>query len=219
MIEGKNNEAIQEANAIYPEYVAKLGEDHELAMQLLTTRAQCEGTLGLWEEAIRDDMAIYRLSLKKQGPQSFFAIATLTDGALAQCRGGHLSEGEANARQAYEASVKAFGPRAGLTGGTAYTLASCSIDRGKLAEASALLRNIDTKAVAQLTGFPDWSANVDLSLAEIAYRQGDYAGAGRYLHSAAPAFSKLGAEAYQRRAVETLSAALEKPAASDRAAK
>lgn len=124
MIGGKNREAIDEANRIYPEYVARLGEDHELTMQLLTTRAQCEGSLGLWEDAIRDDMAIYNLAIKKQGPTSFFAIATLSDAALAQCRAGHFREGEPNARKAFDSSVKAFGPRAGLTGGAAYTLAS-----------------------------------------------------------------------------------------------
>lgn len=218
MIGGKNREAIQEANTIYPEYVARLGEDHELTMQLLTTRAQCEGSLGLWEDAIRDDLAIYNLAIRKQGPASFFAIATLSDAALAQCRAGHSREGEANARKAYEASVKAFGPRAGLTGGAAYTLASCSIDLGKLAEASRLLREIDAKAVAQLAGFPDWFANVDLAQAEIAYRQGDYATARKYLQSATPVFSKTDAEPYQKHALETLTAALDKPVEPVRAA-
>jgi eukaryotic-like serine/threonine-protein kinase len=45
-------------------------------MQLLTTRAQSEGSLGMWNDAIRDDMAIYTLAVKKQGPLSFFAVAT-----------------------------------------------------------------------------------------------------------------------------------------------
>ena len=53
MIQHKNREAIQETRAIYPEYVARLGVGHELTMQLLTTQAQCEGTLGLWDDAIR----------------------------------------------------------------------------------------------------------------------------------------------------------------------
>jgi DNA-binding winged helix-turn-helix (wHTH) protein len=208
MIEGKNREAIDEANRIYPEYVARLGENHELTMQLLTTRAQCEGSLGLWEDAIRDDMAIYQLALRKQGPASFFAIATLSDAALAQCRAGHYREGEPNARKAFDSSVKAFGARAGLTGGTAYTLASCSIGLGKLAEAARLLQEIDTKAVAQLAGFPDWFANVSLAQAEIAYRQRDFAGARQYLRTAAPVFSKADAEPYQKHALETLDAAL-----------
>jgi hypothetical protein len=43
MIQNKNREAIDEVNAIYPQYLARLGADHELTMQLLTTRAQCEG--------------------------------------------------------------------------------------------------------------------------------------------------------------------------------
>jgi ATP/maltotriose-dependent transcriptional regulator MalT len=218
MIEGKNREAIEEADRIYPEYVARLGDNHELTMQLLTTRAQCEGTLGLWDGAIRDDLAIYNLAIRKQGPASFFAIATLSDAALAQCRAGRSQEGESNARKAYDVSVKGFGMRAALTGGAAYTLASCYIARGKLPEASALLQTIDTKTVAQLTGFPDWFANVALAQAEISYRQGDYAVARKYLQSARPVFSKVDAEPYQKHALETLTVALEKPVAATRVA-
>ena len=91
MIQNKHAEAIKEATAIYPEFVSRLGADHELTMQLLTTRAQSEGSLGLWDDAIRDDLAIHDLAVRKQGPLSFFAIATLTDASLAQCRVGALS--------------------------------------------------------------------------------------------------------------------------------
>jgi hypothetical protein len=204
MIQGRHQEAIREASSIYPAYVARLGEDHELSMQLLTTRAQSEGSLGLWEDAIRDDLAIYQLALKKQGPMSFFAIATLADAALAQCRAGRYTEGERNARKAYDASAQAFGARAGLTGGAAYTLASCSIGLDKLQEASKLLEEIDTNAVAQLAGIPDWSANVALAQGEIALRQRDYAAAEKYAQSAAPAFAKTDAEPYQKHALEML---------------
>jgi ATP/maltotriose-dependent transcriptional regulator MalT len=208
MIEGKNREAIDEANRIYPEYVARLGETHELTMQLLTTRAQCEGSIGMWAEAVRDDMSIYRLATAKQGPTSFFAVATLSDGALAQCRWGHYQEGEPNARKAYETSVKAFGSRAGLTGGAAYTLASCSLGLGKLDQAARLLEEIDTKAVAQLAGFPEWSANVALAQAEIAHRRGDDGTARKYLETVTPVFSKPDAEPYQKRSLEALTAAV-----------
>jgi DNA-binding winged helix-turn-helix (wHTH) protein/serine/threonine protein kinase len=49
MIQNKNVEAVKEANAIYPAFVAALGPDHELTMQLLTTRAQSEGSLEMWK--------------------------------------------------------------------------------------------------------------------------------------------------------------------------
>ena len=107
-------------------------------------------------------------------------------------------------------SVKAFGARAGLTGGAADTLANCLIGVGKLDEASGLLQNIDAKAVAQLTGVPDWSAHLELSQAEIAYKRGDYESARKHLLKAAPAFSRAGAEPYQKRTFETLSANLGK---------
>lgn len=210
MIQGKHEEVVKEANLIYPGLVASLSADHELSMQLLATRAQSEGSLGLWDDATRDDMMLYRLAMAKQGPSSFFAISSLSDASLAQCRGGHLADGEANARKSYEESKKAFGEKAGLTGGTAYTLASCLIDQNKLDEASKLLGAIDAKVVAQLAGMSDWGANVDLAEADIAYRRGDYAAARKHVLSATPTFTRPDAEPYQRHALETLTAALDK---------
>ncbi|HZR55759.1 MAG TPA: tetratricopeptide repeat protein [Terriglobales bacterium] len=204
MIQNKNAEAIEEANQIYPAFVAKLGRDHEITMQVLATRAQCEGTLGRWEDAIRDGLEVHQLAVQKQGPLSFFAIGSLSDASLAQCRGGHLIEGEANARSAYEASRKAFGERAGLTGGTADTLADCLIERNKLDEAAKLLDNIDIKSVAQLTGIPDWSANIDLARAEIASRRGDYTTAQKNIQPAIPVFSRADAEPYQKHKLDNL---------------
>ncbi len=67
MIERKFHESVQEADAIYPAFLAKFGADHQLTMQLLTTRAQSEGSLGLYEDSVRDDLAIYGVSVKKQG--------------------------------------------------------------------------------------------------------------------------------------------------------
>jgi serine/threonine protein kinase/DNA-binding winged helix-turn-helix (wHTH) protein len=211
MIQNKHAEAIKEATAIYPEFVSRLGANHELTMQLLTTRAQSEGSLGLWDDAIRDDLAIHDLAVHKQGPLSFFAIATLTDASLAQCRAGRYREGESNARQAYAASVKAFGPGAGLTGGAAYPLASCLILLGKLDEASALLQQINVPALAQLTGDPDWGANATLAQAEIAYRRGNYDAARSYVQTVTQVFARENAEPYQKRALESLRSALDKP--------
>jgi ATP/maltotriose-dependent transcriptional regulator MalT len=211
MIQNKHEEAIQEATAIYPEFVARLGADHELTMQLLTTRAQSEGSLGLWDDAIRDDLTIHELAVRKQGPLSFFAVVTLSDGALAQCRARRYREGESNARQAYEASTRAFGARAGLTGGTASNLADCLIGLGKLDEASKLLDQVDVPAVAQLAGDPDWGAGVTLAKAEIAYRRGNYDAARNYVQTVTPVYTRENAEPFQKRALESLRAALDKP--------
>jgi DNA-binding winged helix-turn-helix (wHTH) protein/serine/threonine protein kinase len=211
MIQNKHAEAVQEANAIYPEFVSHLGPDHELTMQLLTTRAQSEGSLALWDDAIRDDFAIHEIAVRKQGPLSFFAVATLADGSLAQCRAGHNREGESNARKAYETSEKAFGPRAGMTGGAAYSLASCLIGLGKLNEAAALLQQIDPPAVAQLAGDPDWGAGVTLAEAEIAYRRGNRDAAQAYLQTVTPVFARKDAEPFQKRTFESLKATLAKP--------
>jgi len=208
MIQGKNAEAVDETNQIYPAFVSRLGRDHELTMQVLATRTQCEGSLGRWDDAVRDGLELHELAVQKQGPLSFFAIASLSDASLAQCRAGKLQDGEANARRAYEASRKAFGEHAGLTGGTADTLANCLSERNQLDEASKLLDSIDTKAVAQLSGDANWAANVDLARAEIAYRRGDMAGARKQLEPAIAVFSRPDAEPYQKHKLETLMSSL-----------
>jgi len=211
MIQSRHREAVEEATAIYPKYVERLGEDHELTMQVLTTRAESEGALGRWDAAIADDLKVHDLAMKKQGPLSFFAISTQSDAGLAMCRAGRLEEGARNAREAWQFSTKAFGARAGLTGGAAHTLASCWIEMGKLAEAGALLDGIDVSAVAQLTGSKDWGANVELSQAEIAYRKGDYNAARKLLQAAAPVLTRADGEAYQKHSLEKLQAAVDRP--------
>jgi eukaryotic-like serine/threonine-protein kinase len=209
MIQNKNPEAVDETNQIYPSFVAKLGRDHELSMQVLATRAQCEGTLGRWDDAIRDGLDLHQLAVRKQGPSSFFAIASLSDASTAMCRAGRYVEGEAHAREAYDAARKAFGEHAGLTGGAADTLADCLIARNRLNEASILLDSIDARSVAQLAGVPDWWANLGLSRVEISYRRGDYDAARKQIKLAIPVFAKADAEPYQKHKVEKLRTSLE----------
>jgi len=209
MIQNKNAEAVDETTQIYPSFVAKLGREHELSMQVLATRAQCEGTLGRWDDAIRDGLSLHELAVKKQGPSAFFSIASLADAATAQCRSGRLSDGEANLRSAYATAKQAFGDHAGLTGATADALADCLIARNHLDEASKLLDSIDPKPVAQLVGVPDWSATLDLSRAEIALRRGDFATAQRDVQPAIPVYSRADAEPYQKQRLQNVLAELD----------
>jgi tetratricopeptide (TPR) repeat protein len=119
----------------------------------------------------------------------------------------------ANARKALENSQKAFGERAGLTDGVRFGLADCLIGAGKLDEAAMLLQKVDAKAVTQLSGDPNWGANLDLALGELAFRGGDYATAQKYAQAATPVFTRPDAEPYQKHALEILSLAIEKRAA------
>jgi len=210
MIQRKYHEAIENANLTYPALVRRLGEDHEVTMGMLATRAASEGSLGMWDQAIRDDLTAYNLSVRKQGTESFSSIGTLSDAALSQCRAGRYAEGEPNARQAYEQSRQAFGPRTGLTGGCAYALATCLIGMEKhLGEASELLQNMDLKAVTALSGDSSVSANVALAQGEIAVRQGNYPLAQRYAQTAAPTFERPDSNALDKQEFATLTKTIE----------
>ena len=89
-------------------------------------------------------------------------------------------------------------------------MASCLIGLDKLDEATTLLRDIDAPAVAQLSGDPDWGAGVTLSQAEIAYRRRDFNTAKAAAQTIARVFTRTDAEPYQKRAFESLKAALDK---------
>lgn len=198
MVEGKHAAAITQANTVYPRLLARLGADHEMTQQLLTTRAQSEGILERWSDAIRDDLHVHEIAVRKQGPKSFFAVATLSDAATAQCRGGQLAEGIRNADEAHRFAVEGFG-KAALADGTGYALAACQILAGRYAEAATNLNGIDRAAVAQLAADPHWGANVDLALAQIAVAQRRTSDARHFVDAAASAFSAPNAEPYQVR--------------------
>ena len=125
------------------------------------------------------------------------------------CRSGRYAAGEANSRRAYDASSKAFGLSAALTQAVGSTVATCLIGLNRLDEASKLLQGIEA-AVAQLAGDPDWGAGVQLLQADIAYRRHDYETARKLIQTVTPVFTRKDAEAYQKPAVETLTADLEK---------
>jgi len=206
LVERKFPEAVAEANAIYPDFVRQFGLDHQLTMQLLTTRAQAEGSMGRFDDAVRDDLTVYNIAVKKQGPLSFYSVATLSDASESQCRANHLLAGEQSARKAYDNSVRAFGPKGALTEATLLPLANCLISLGKLKEASKDLDQIDAKTVVPLTGDPNWGAGITLAKAEIAVRERHYAEARKAIDAVGPIFSRPDADAYQRHKMESLSA-------------
>ena len=106
--------------------------------------------------------------------------------------------------------MKGFGASAALTQGVGSTLGMCLIGLGRLDEASKLLNGINVGLVAQLAGDPNWGAGVQMLQAEIAYRKRDYEKARRLVNAVTPVFTRADAEPYQKRALATLTAELER---------
>jgi hypothetical protein len=198
MIQGRHAAAVEEANRLYPKMVAVLGPDHELTLQLLSTRAQSEGALERWDASIADTRTVHAAALRTVGPRSFFAIASLTDGASAQCRAGRVGPGLADLAEARAQAHAAF-PGSALENAVDFAWADCLILARSFAAAQPHLAGIDPKAVAQLSGDPDWGANLDIAQAEIALAQGQPDLARARLDAAAAAMAKPKAEPYQVR--------------------
>ena len=204
MIGHHQEAAIAEATALYPHLVERLGADHEMALQLLATKAQSEGMIEHWGDAIRDDLQVHALARRKLGPRSFFSIASLTDAATAQCRSGQAAQGLSNAQEAYRDAIAGFG-KVALADGVAYTIAECEIGLGRNAAAAARLNDIDAASVAQLTADPHWDANIHLARARIAAAANEQEAARRELEAAREVYTAPGAEPYQARIWRELS--------------
>lgn len=198
MIQGRHAEAVSEADQLHPVLVRVLGADHEMTLQLLSTRAQSNGALERWDAAIADAAQVHAAAVRKQGPASFFAIASLTDGATAKCRAGRRSEALRDLAQAHAQATRGF-PGSGLADGVSYAWADCLIADGRLDAAVARLRGIDAQAVAQLIGDPDWEANVKLARARIAAARGDAAAVRAELIAIGSAYEKPTADRYLAR--------------------
>jgi TolA-binding protein len=192
--EHKYADAIREATEVYPGLAKRLGEDHQLTLQILATRAAAEGSLRQWEAAIRDDLAVYSRSMHKGGPEAFNSIGSLSDAGISQCKLGRYAEGEANTRKALFESIKLYGPRSALAGGVSYALATCLAGRNKVNEASELLNNIDIKAVTQFAGDPAVPADIDLLKGRISFKRGDYKAALAFATAAAPMLDRADAD-------------------------
>ncbi|HZZ69149.1 MAG TPA: winged helix-turn-helix domain-containing protein [Phenylobacterium sp.] len=203
MIQGRHAEAINEATAVYPKMLAVLGPEHEMTLQLLSTRAQSEGALERWDAAFADTSTVHRIAVQKQGEGSFFAIAPLIDEATSQCRAGRRPAALANFAQARNQAHIAF-PGAALQDAADYGWAACLLLDGQVDAAAKRLVGLNRAAVAQLSGDPDWGANVDLADAQIAFARHDLGAARRALAAAAPAFGKPAADPYQARAYRLL---------------
>jgi tetratricopeptide (TPR) repeat protein len=207
MIQGRHAEAVDVADAVYPTMLEVLGPEHEMTLQLLSTRAQSEGALERWNAAIADTDRVHAAAVRKQGESSFFSLASLTDGATAKCRSGRPAEALVELARAQAHAHEAF-PASGLEGAVRYAWAACLLAQGRVDDAERRLAGIRRAAVAQLAGDPDWGANLDLAQAQIAYARHDLPAARAALAAAAPAFAKPTAEPYQVRAFRKLAAEL-----------
>ena len=195
MSEQKNREAIDGINRIYPDLVKQLGPLNDLSITALGVRAQAEASLGLWDDAAHDSLTIHTAA---GGDRSFFDLGSLADGSLYLCRGGHLQEGEADARAAYNGGQVVFAENRAALGSFAFSLATCEVGLHHFDEADHLLSTINVPDVSQMNADADWSADVDLTRAEIALGRRDLAAARKSLASAQNVCTRPDAAPYRK---------------------
>ena len=194
MAEQKNRDAIREVDLTYPALVQQMGAASPLSETMLGVRAQAEASLGLWDDAARDSLLVHQFD----SPESVFLEAgSLMDASLYECRGGHLAKGEMDAREAIALGKGLAATRPDMRSSLNFSLATCLVGRKSFNEAERLLSTINVAAVAQMNADADWSADVELTWAEIDCSLRNYTAAGKQLDLAKAACLKAGAAPYR----------------------
>jgi non-specific serine/threonine protein kinase len=204
---GRHDEALAASAPLLAAMQKRFGPDHRFTLGLHSTRFESYAALGRYDAAAREAERVWKGAAAQAGPASHQALVGQVDYASALCQTARKGEALGIASDALATVRSAFGADYPLTHVIRYFTAECMIANRRFADAGALLRGLDRNAVAQLIGNPDVGAAVDLAEAEIAFGQGDRAGAKRLVTKAAATLAKGQDRAAQRR-VAHLTAAL-----------
>jgi len=193
---GDYQAALADINSLLPRLEARLGPEHRHTLQALSVRQLALGSLGRYREAAADGERVWRAAAAKDGATSFTAVAMRSDLGTTQCRAGDYVKGEANTRAAYQAARAAAREETALAQAIRVAVADCLIPQHKAAQAAPLLRNVDRARVNQLVGDAHWDAGLDLSLAEVAFANGNQQEALSRMRAVDSVYTKPPADLY-----------------------
>ncbi|MGN6424601.1 MAG: protein kinase domain-containing protein [Asticcacaulis sp.] len=204
LFQQRYTDAVRELTSVLPELRAQLGPDHRLVQLALGARGQALGMMGRYAESVRDERALVDIALKSQGLHSYRALTALSDLSTSECRAPDLNRGIADGQTAYEGARATFGEQEPLTQAIGAAWAQCLIDARRDDQAFGLLQGLSIKAIGDLNGNPNWGAERDLMLAEIAVHRKNWRLADETLTQIEPVFSAKDADRFEAALFQSL---------------
>ena len=188
LLSGHPELAVQRIDQIYPAFGAVFGPNGRKTLQALSVRVEASLYLGRYGDAERDGISLHDQATIAQGKTSWFAFAGLGAAGEAECRAGDAEKGVIKVQEAFETSRTALGDANPITQSAKATIAECLVLDGRPTDAQSLLDQIDCKALAGLTGQPDYCADTDVIRAATALKGNDPKEAQRLLTDASKYF-------------------------------
>ncbi len=215
--ERKYKEALAQGDENQALFAKILGPQNQLTLAALTMRAETEGAMEDYADAIRDQLALS--TIERSLPEgAYLEESNLSDVAMMECHSNHLDAGIAHARQVIAESGEGPTRQPVFKNVATLTLAECMIIRmetpghtpgaAELAEANRLLASVNVEAMEQTIGLAGIEGNVDAARARLALLKGQFELAKEFADKAAPYLARPEADAYERRAMDRLRAAL-----------
>lgn len=204
-LEGKYQQAIEQADRNYPRFQRLLGDQHQYTLAVLANRASSLAQLGRYADAMQDDLRLYTLA--GTDPSGFrLKEGSLNDAALFACRSGKYREGLEYARRVLHDTAPGANSMPGYFNGSKFIEAECMVGEeesaGKssapmLATVNALLKEVDSNVIRQQTGDTGYGAFVELTAARAAWLAHDREKAARHVAKVDAFFAQPDGDPYE----------------------
>lgn len=216
-IEGKFRDAIAVGTSNYSRVKDRLGPQNQLTMAIRTNTAQAEGALENYDDAIRDELALNKMA-KTLPSARYLQEDTLSDVALDECRSARFHSGMEHAQQIIRESSGGATALPLFVNLASFAQAECLLAQEEaegraapvnaLDRANALLKGLNIPLVQQHSGEAGFQGACDVEGARLALLRGQTALAKEDAAKAAPFMARADADAYERRVLTRVRAAL-----------
>ena len=216
-LEGKYPQVVTQADMNYARFNRVLGDQNQLTLATLATRAAAEGQIQRYAEAERDDLLLYAAEQRNPSGKRM-EEGSLVDAATYECRRGDFAEGIVHAREV--ARETASGPFAqpAFYNGSMLTTAECilgeqeahaSADKAaQLDQAKALLNEVDVKQMAETSDDSAYVGALDVAKARLALLRGDREAAQRAATAAKPLLAGPGTDPFEKEELQRVTSRL-----------
>ena len=216
-LQGRYPQVITQADANYAHFNRVLGDQNQLTLATLATRAAAEGQMQRYADAERDDLLLYAAEQRNPSGKRM-EEGSLIDAATDECHRGDFADGILHAREVARETASGVSAQPAFYNGSLFTTAECilgeqeahpSADKAaQLDQAKALLNQVDVKQMSETNDDSGYVGALDVARARLALLRGDREAALRTAAAAKLLFAGPGTDPFEKNELQRVTSQL-----------